>query len=461
MKLWMKLSLVMVVTLMAATGVSGAAVIYRTEQYNEEKTLEIYGQQLKSTAYAIAKELQDSPIEEYSERTRYSFFNYLVKKYDPSKYILLEGNQAVCNLTPFEFTGAKDGKWKTEEGNSAIQKNGKQYILVAGRQIPYNKSKNYSLILVQDISPIYEDIRQQAYLYMVIYAGAALFSVLLVFILSKRILKPLKELQQAAEGISRGDLKRRVWVRTRDEAGVLAEAFNGMAERIEGQMTELEYVSEQRRQMLGSLTHELKTPMTSIIGYADTLLHVNLKKENQERALAHIHEECRRLERLSGKLMNLMGMYDNDSVYMEEVSVQELFRKVEDLEKYHLDEKKIVLKISCEMNSLWADKDLMESLLINLIDNAVKASGEGGSILLEGYGKTISVQDYGIGIPDEEVEKVTEAFYMVDKARSRKSGGSGLGLALCSRIAALHGAELRIQSKLGEGTKVAVVFQSK
>ena len=90
--------------------------------------------------------------------------------------------------------------------------------------------------------------------------------------------------------------------------------------------------------LLGSLTHELKTPMTSIIGYSDTLLHVKLSEERREQALHRIHDECRRLERLSGKLMNLIGLYDNDSIRLEETEVEDLFSRVADLEKYHLEE---------------------------------------------------------------------------------------------------------------------------
>ena len=105
------------------------------------------------------------------------------------------------------------------------------------------------------------------------------------------------------------------------------------------------------------------------------------------------------------------------------------------------------------------DRDLFESLLVNLIDNSARASKEGDIIYLAGEKNRILVKDQGCGIPKEEIERVTEAFYMVDKARSRKEGGCGLGLALCARIVALHGARLMIESKLGEGTQISVVFE--
>ena len=113
----------------------------------------------------------------------------------------------------------------------------------------------------------------------------------------------------------------------------------------------------------------------------------------------------------------------------------------------------------CAMGERKVDRDLFESLLVNLIDNSARASKEGDTIYLIGEGNRIIVKDQGCGIPEDEIGRVTEAFYMVDKARSRKEGGCGLGLALCARIAMLHGARLTIESKLGEGTQIAVVFE--
>ena len=372
---------------------------------------------------------------------------------------MIEDDHEICNLTPYELKNPGDERWNQNESCCVIQRGGDQFILISGKRVPMMGKAEYKLVLVQDISDLYADMREQALFILTVFLGAVLVSMMLVFLATKRLLRPLKKLQQAAGDITNGKLESRANVHTKDEIGLMAADFNKMAERIEDQVTELSLVSEQRRQMLGSLTHELKTPMTSIIGYSDTLLHVNLKKEQQERALWHIKEECSRLERLSSKLMSLMGLYDNDSILMEEVQVAELFDQVARLEEYNLREKKIRLDYSCSMKTRRMDRDLFESLLVNLIDNAAKASEEGSTVFLTAQGDRISVEDQGCGIPKEEIERVTEAFYMVDKARSRKEGGSGLGLALCSMIAQLHGAELSIESQIGRGTKVSVIFR--
>ncbi|MEY8265599.1 HAMP domain-containing sensor histidine kinase [Lachnospiraceae bacterium 64-25] len=458
MKLWIKLALMTVLILLISMGFFGAEMIYRSILYNQEKTIESCEQQLRSTAYAIGRELENGLREEYSETTKRSYINYVVKKYGASQYILIENEQEVCNLTPFALKNPGDERWNQSQCSSVIQRRGEQYILISGKAVSVVGEAAYKLVLVQDISELYQDMREQAFLSLLVFLGAVAVCVILVFLVTKKILRPLRELQHAARDISAGKLERRANVSGRDEIGLMAADFNKMADRIEDQVTELSKVSEQRRQMLGSLTHEMKTPMTSIIGYSDTLLHVNLKKEQQERALSHIKEECSRLERLSSKLMSLIGLYENDSICMEKVSMQELFEQVARLEEHPLKQRGIRLVYSCHMEDQKIDRDLFESLLVNLIDNGAKASEAGMTIYLTGEGNVITVSDQGCGIPREEIERVTEAFYMVDKARSRKAGGCGLGLSLCSMIAQLHHASLSIESEIEKGTKVSIIF---
>ena len=148
-------------------------------------------------------------------------------------------------------------------------------------------------------------------MFLIILGAIVAVAINAVFWMIRRMLKPLRDLRETAGAISQGQLDRRVRVRSNDEVGALSVSFNQMADQIECQMEELAQVSERRKQLLGSLAHELKTPMTSIIGYSDTLLHVRINEEQQKKALTHINNECRRLERLSGKMMNLLELYND------------------------------------------------------------------------------------------------------------------------------------------------------
>ena len=461
MKLWKKISLLTAVVLFFALGIFGTVIIYETWQYNQSQTIENWRQQIRINSYVIAQEINNNPLSRFSDVTKKSFLNYTVQKYGGTDYILLKNGEEAVNLTGYSMVAGEEARFLTTEPEYVLQRTEGNNILVMGQLLNTEKkaSEKYQLILVKDISGLYEDMGKLVWMFVVIYLVVIFFAVDIVFWLVRMVLKPLAELETAAMAISMGDWARRIRVRRNDEIGKVSVAFNQMADQVETQMVELEDVSERRRQLLGSLTHELKTPMTSIIGYSDTLLHVKISEEQQKKALIHINSECRRLERLSGKMMTLIGLYDEDRIHKTSYPVEKLVREVTDLERYHMQETGMELLASSEAGSREMDVDLMESLLVNLLDNAIKASKEGSVIELRGEKDRIWVRDFGKGIPAEEIPKITEAFYMVDKSRSRKAGGIGMGLALCQKIAEIHNARLEIESVVGKGTKISVVFQ--
>ncbi len=220
----------------------------------------------------------------------------------------------------------------------------------------------------------------------------------------------------------------------------------------------LHAINEAQRQLIGSMSHELKTPLTAIKGYSETLLGVKLSKEQEEKALGYIHQESGRLSRLSEKMMELTKLYEPEcKVELQEFPVEKLFGAVEDSVRHRLTETGIALVREGDYQGKrkCLDADLMTSFLINLINNSIMASGAGSHIYLGADSHSLWVRDEGCGIPPEEVDKVRKAFYRVDKSRSRKSGNMGLGLALCEQIAAVHHGHMEIDSKVGEGTKIS------
>lgn len=459
MKLWKKISLLTAVVLFIAMGIFGGGMLYKTWQYNREQTIESWRSQMKVNAYVIAQEINNNPLTQFSEVTKKSFLNYTVQKYGGTDYILLKNGEEMVNRTSYSFVKGEESRFALKEPEYILQKTEGVHLLVIGQALSTEMKENYQLILVKDISSLYQEMENQIWMFVLLYLLIIFFAVDIIFWLVRMVLKPLTELETVAMAISMGEWKRRIRVRRNDEVGKVSVAFNQMADQVESQMVELNEVSERRRQLLGSLTHELKTPMTSIIGYSDTLLHMKLSEEQQKKSLEHINAQCRRLERLSGKMMSLIGLYDEDRISKVPYSIETLFRNVTNLEKYHMQDAGMKLKVSHQGGERVMDPDLMESLLVNLLDNAIKASKPGSVIELTAEWNRFSVRDYGKGIPAEEIPRITEAFYMVDKSRSRQAGGIGMGLALCQRIAEIHGAFLDIQSTLGEGTVISVVFQ--
>ncbi len=207
------------------------------------------------------------------------------------------------------------------------------------------------------------------------------------------------------------------------------------------------------------MSHELKTPLTAIKGYSETLLNVKLSPEQEEKSLRYINQESGRLSRLTEKMMELTRLYEAEcKVMLQEVFLEHLFESVEDNMSHRLQETGIQLmrEGNYQGKTRKLDEDLMTSFLINLINNSIMASEPGSRIYLGADEDSLWVRDEGCGIPPEEVDKVRKAFYRVDKSRSRKSGNMGLGLALCDQIAAVHHGTMKIESRLGEGTKISV-----
>ena len=308
---------------------------------------------------------------------------------------------------------------------------------------------NYQIVTYKDITSVQK--QSQTLFYQA--GGFTLFLVLVVgfflFLTLRKIMEPLTRLKEAAVSVANGNYEIKVPSEGKTELAQVGKSFNLMTGKVREQIEKLSSVNQAQRQLLGSLAHELKTPMTAIIGYADTLLTVRLSPKRQEIALDYIRNECRRLSRLSVKMLELTGLYETG--------------ETEDVKKlviYRLQERNICLEIHCNPENLRKtfDPDLMMSAVTNFIDNAVKASDENSKIVLEATQNHLSVQDYGKGIPEEDLKRVTEAFYMVDKSRSRVKGSVGLGLALCQKIADIHGFQLEITSHLGKGTIVSVLW---
>ncbi len=308
------------------------------------------------------------------------------------------------------------------------------------------------------MAEVRDNVHRLAGYILAITLGIAGLTMIILFFILKRVLQPLQELNETTKRLAEGDYDQRVVIRRKDEIGQLEESFNKMAEAVETSTRNLEESERRKTLFMGNLTHELKTPMTAISGYAQTLLSTKISRENQEAALLYIYEECGRLERLSQKMMKLLELDQDESLVFTEVSVSRLFEAAEKSCEIILKDKQITLERVEHGEHFLMDLDLMTDVLINLIDNSVKASAYGGRIILRAYDNCIEVQDFGQGIPAEEQEKIMEPFYMVDKSRSRKSGGAGLGLALTAMIAKRHNISILVDSKVGEGTRMILQF---
>lgn len=285
----------------------------------------------------------------------------------------------------------------------------------------------------------------------VLAAGATVTAVF-----ARRMTRPLRTLTTASAEIADGDYARRTGLHTGDEIETLSSSFDKMADAVQEKITALQADVRQREDFMGAFAHELKTPMTSIIGYADMLRTIQASPADQYEAAGAIYHEGRRLEALSGKLLALLGLGE-ETITLQPTALAALWPRLQAACPG------VPLQLPACDAAVQADADLLLDLLCNLVGNAVKASEPGQPVEVRaadnGDTVTLTVADHGCGIPQSEISRVTEPFYMVDKSRARKQGGSGLGLALCKRIAEVHGSDLHIESAPGEGTRVSVILR--
>ena len=281
-------------------------------------------------------------------------------------------------------------------------------------------------------------------------AGAAL-----LILLSALLTGPLKRMSRAAGRMAQGCYTERLTLKSGGEIGALAESFNQMADSVEDKIHKLSKAAREKEDFVANFAHELKTPLTSIIGYADTICRRELSREELHRASWRILTEGMRLEALSQKLMELIVLGRQDFP-LSKTPVTELLEDVEESLMPLLSEKQIAFRLQAQPAEVLMDYDLSKTLLLNLADNSVKAGCS--RIELQGTrqddGYWICIGDDGCGMEEEELSRITEAFYMVDKARSRRQHGAGLGLALADRIAGIHGGSLLFESRKGAGTTV-------
>ncbi len=353
--------------------------------------------------------------------------------------------------------------------NYIICKNaGKYYMYVTS----YSEMDGVALCVVskQDVSDSYHMLEEQIQYFRLLIVGVVLIACVIVYLLCIYLTRPLETLNQVTGEITEGKYDIHVDVTGRDEVGQLAESVNVMAGAILAHVEELNDMIRRREQFVADFTHEIKTPMTTIIGYSDMMRSMELSREEQIRALSYIFSEGKRLEIMSQKLFQLIYLKQHT---IEKVSVhtKTLEREIIRITTPMLEQKQIALKTDVEQAVIMGDKELLVTVFMNLVDNARKASKEGTSIELRGRNISgearedgsravyeLDVADMGIGMSKEDIAHICDEFYMADKSRSRKEGGAGLGLSLAALILAQHQAELQVESEIGKGTTMKVVF---
>ena len=233
-------------------------------------------------------------------------------------------------------------------------------------------------------------------------------------------------------------------------------------------ITEIVKLENMRRDFVANVSHELKTPLTSINGFVETLIiNEDLPSDKRNRFLAIIQKESDRLKRLIEDILLLSSIESKNNLVTENVLLYNVFKEVYEMISYIASSKhiKIYYNFEDEKVAIQAYGDYIKQLFLNLIDNAIKYTPEGGTVIINQFTRndeiTIEVIDNGVGTPKEDQDKIFQRFYRVDKARSRSVGGTGLGLAITKHIVNSLQGNISVESKLGEGSKFIVTIPTK
>lgn len=421
-----------------------------------------------------------------SEKNRTASEQYAVSVALSRDFLVMEGNERLSTDTVSQLMLAYDRYYGTDGVYLRLFHNGE--AVYAGDTLPVNIAaaenslvyiqeaadrvfvcasgeipsfEDYSLTYVRDISDIEETWDTLMRLFCWVSLGVSLVLAILLLLIVNRLTSPLSRLAKAADQVAAGEYSVQVPARGKDELALLTKNFNHMTEKIRGHILQLQEENRKKQQFLDNFTHELRTPLTNIYGYSEFMMRVAVKEEDRLRYLQYIMRESKRLNLMSTELFRMTVLRNNETE-METLSCAELLEGAMQTLAEKGKKKRLAISAQPTEAEVYGNWALLQSLVINFTENAIRACEMGGQILLSFCAEedvpTLRVKDNGRGMAPEQLERITEPFYRVDKSRTREEGGVGLGLYLCSEIVRLHGAELEFVSQLGQGTEVIVRF---
>ncbi len=461
MKLWQKIFLCTLVLVMLAVGMTSILLLgnsytlamdqKKQSVYSEHEFLVtsfrsmIVTERLKQNAVA----LEPQQIEKFMEET--------MKKNTNSGVFFLDEDMKKVYASREEGVSRELLRMVKKEKDVCMQVREEKIYTASVERM---EGKTYYFVTVQDISSVKRIHGDMLRSIQVISMACAVGIAMILLVVVKLLMIPLQKINAGTRAIALGEYEKRIPEKGRDELSELAHNMNRMAEAVENNVKALEDVADNQKQFIDNLAHEMKTPLTSILGFSDLLqIKKSISDESRIEYAGIIKEEAARMRCLSGKLMELITVGEANIDWKRE-EMKQLFEEVGSSLKVIADSQKMELVCEAEDGFLVIDRELFKSLLYNLVDNAIKASREGGKIHVQGYFQKqdflIVVEDEGVGIPQEELKKITEAFYMVDKVRGRASGGAGLGLALCTEIIQIHYGTMKFESEQNRGTRVVI-----
>lgn len=358
-----------------------------------------------------------------------------------------------CNRIMNFIKSSMEGKY----GSTTSQFEPVYYPLIkSGEKIGEVRVKFYGPIFYMQNELVFLDIVNK----IILGIGVLLIlaSTVIGFIISRSITRPINKLMTKAKYISKGEYDKKIEINTDIlEINDLINSINNLSQSIKEQ-------ENIRKRLTGDISHELKTPLTNIQSHLEAMID-GIWEPTEERLLS-VKEEAERLSSLVSDMQKL-NKYDEASIKLKKdnVNISDIICFVIFQFSNLAKSKNIKIEYEKKNINLYCDKDKITQALVNILSNAIRYSNEGSTIFIEEKLKDnkviISIEDQGIGISEEDLKYVFERFYRADKSRTRATGGTGIGLTIVKSIVSSHGGEVKLESKLGEGSKFTIILPKK
>jgi signal transduction histidine kinase len=345
-------------------------------------------------------------------------------------------------------------------------KKNKAYMITTGSKrvfyyaVPVNISNRYtySLGFIYDLTEV--DNMKSNTIKMFIFTGVFLSIVMMLgsTIISNKLTNPIKMLNEATKQFSEGNFESRALAVTQDEVGELSTTFNSMADSIKDMITKLNYEKEKQKYFFDNFTHEIRTPLTTILGYAELLWKTN-DEDVRDKSLFYITSEGKRMLKMMEKLLELSKLKNyNIELNKSDSNLKKLITDACDAMQYKMKRYNTTCRLELEDITLKVDPDYFKQVVINIVDNSIKYSNSPfiDIRLKNNKGIKLEISDYGCGIDPKFLTNLFEPYYMVDQSRNSHNEGWGLGLSIVREIVEKHGWSIEIKSHPGEGTKIVI-----
>ncbi len=454
MRLWQKIYITALLLFLPVLNVGlfmGARMIFN---YNMEVTKSQASDEVHLLSLTIVKHIESlSYIDQQNDDIVYSV---------GKNYVDYVENKDANATLEIHYVGEKSDLQMGEQAIAVYDAGSYPEIRVLELlEAPY---ENYQLYYFKPLDDFYGLWQALKLVFGIISLCCSGVLAVVLYLLLYEMTAPLQRLTASVKLMQKGQPWEPVEVEGHDDISDLTQSFNEMAAEIEEQFRQLQKESKTKQQLVDDLAHEMRTPLTAIYGYAEYLQKAPCTEEEKIDALDYIMSESKRLSHMGQELLT-MAIFREDEVNSEEIRSESICKDISTMLAPTLHEKRLKLVKKIKALTFEGDRAMLVCLLRNLIENAARASESGSRIWLyvhEQDGQVcIRVKDEGIGMEPHELERITDAFYRVDKARSRSNGGAGIGLNLCDLIVKKHMGSMQFESTPNKGTVVTILLPKK